>query len=80
MASRPTTLQRRLYFLAYTPPPLAIDGMIDSPLSFVDVVLVAWQDMPGKLGSYAIYFMVHVMSHPHHMHHKHKHRLIDTLN
>ena len=35
MTSRPiilhTTDHRRLYFSAYTPPPLAIDGMTDSP-------------------------------------------------
>ena len=31
MTSRPTILHRRLYFSAYTPPPLAIDGMTDSP-------------------------------------------------
>ena len=30
-------------------------------LSFVDMVSVAWQDMPGKLGSDAIYLTVHVM-------------------
>ena len=32
MTSRPTILHRRLYFSAYTPPPLAIDGMADSPI------------------------------------------------
>ena len=79
MASRPTILHRRLYFSAYTPPPLAINGMMDSPIivrryGVGGLAGYAW----GKLGSYAIYFMVHVMSHPHHMHHKH--RLIDTLN
>ena len=31
MTTRPTILHRRLYFSAYTPPPLAIDGMTDSP-------------------------------------------------
>ena len=29
--------------------------------SSVDIVSVAWLDVPSKLGSYAIYFMVHVM-------------------
>ena len=31
MTSRPIILHRRLYFSAYTPPTLAIDGMTDSP-------------------------------------------------
>ena len=31
MTSRPIILRRRLYFSAYTPPTLAIDGMADSP-------------------------------------------------
>ena len=32
MTSRPTILHRRLYFSAYTPPPLAIDGTTDRPI------------------------------------------------
>ena len=32
MTTRPTILHSWLYFSAYTPPPLAIDGMADSPI------------------------------------------------
>ena len=52
---------------SYYRPPTALflslhtSAPLSTLLSFVDMVSVAWQDMPGKLAKAPVYFMVHVV-------------------